>query len=48
MIDHLHGNELAAERKNVQVDLDASVEVQDLGQGHALAPPGLDFEDRVG
>ena len=46
MVDHLHGYELGAEGQNVEVDLDAAVELEDLGQGHALAAPGLDLEDR--
>lgn len=45
MIDDLHRNELGAEGKNVEVNLDALVQIQDFWQGHALAPPGFDFEN---
>lgn len=46
MINDLHGNELGAEGKNVEVHLDALVQLQDFGQGHSLAPPGFDLENR--
>lgn len=44
VVYHLHGDELGAERQNVQLDLDALVRVEHLRQGHALAPPSLDLE----
>ena len=46
VVDHLHGDELRAEGEDVEVDLEALVELEDLGQRHTLAAPGLDLEDR--
>lgn len=46
MINDLHRDVLAAEGKDVEVYLDALVQLQDFRQGHSLAPPGLDLENR--
>ena len=46
MINHLHGDELTAEWKDVQVHLDPFVHLEDLWQRHAFAPPRFDLEDR--
>lgn len=46
MINDLHRDVLAAEGKDVEVYLDALVQLQDFRQGHSLAPPRLDLENR--
>lgn len=46
LIDDLHGNELRAERQDVELSSSPRVLVHHLGDGLALHAPAGEFEDR--